>query len=303
VTGLSLGGGLSFRRITTATGQALVAYNASPRANVSPVVVSVVEGGPASFYYACLMTAPAGTVTVNASHDGQVDVTPASVQFTTTAWQDALAFAVTGTDDAVAEGMHTSVVTHTVSSGDPSYNGLALPNVTVNITDNDGDVSVTKTASPDPVLASSSLTYTLTVANLSHISVNEVVLTDTLPVGVAFVSAQASQGGCANNTGIVTCNLGSMASGVSATTVIVVIPGAAGDITNTATARAREFDPDLANNTAIVVTRVTAPPPTAVTLSSFEEAGGPTGWPYALVVGVLASALCGAARWQRMRRP
>jgi len=38
-------------------------------------------------------------------------------------------------DDAVYEGAHTAILTHTATSADPNYNGFTVNSVTVNITD------------------------------------------------------------------------------------------------------------------------------------------------------------------------
>jgi hypothetical protein len=44
---------------------------------------------------------------------------------------------VTAVDDAAVEGPHTGTITHTAASADAAYNGIAIANVTANITDND----------------------------------------------------------------------------------------------------------------------------------------------------------------------
>ncbi len=67
------------------------------------------------------------------------------------------------------------------------------------------DLSVTKTDSPDPVTVGNNLTYTVTITNNGPGGATGVVLTDTLPVGVTFVSATPSQGSCGEASGVVTC--------------------------------------------------------------------------------------------------
>jgi hypothetical protein len=82
-----------------------------------------------------------------------------------------------------------------------------------------------------------------------------VVLVDTLPDEVSFVSA--SHAGCDENVGIVTCNLGNLASGDSVDIAITVIaPNNVGTITNTAEVSSDIVDPALANNTASEATAV-----------------------------------------------
>jgi uncharacterized repeat protein (TIGR01451 family) len=121
------------------------------------------------------------------------------------------------------------------------------------------DISVTKTDSPDPAHVGQNLTYTITVANGGPASANGVVMTDTLPKNAGFGSFATSQGSCTlkPQKRLVTCTLGSVASGAHATVTIVVKPTAKGKITNTATATSIDPDPNLANNTGTAVTKVT----------------------------------------------
>jgi uncharacterized repeat protein (TIGR01451 family) len=121
------------------------------------------------------------------------------------------------------------------------------------------DLAITKTASPDPVLTSQSLTYTLTVNNLGPSMATSVAVTDALPASVTIVSATSSQGNCTNVGGIVTCDLGNLAGNAIATVTIVGAPTATvniTNITNTAMVEANEFDPFTANNTASATTTV-----------------------------------------------
>ena len=74
------------------------------------------------------------------------------------------------------------------------------------------DLSITKTDSPDPVLAGSALTYSIQVANAGPDTATDAVVTDALPKGVTYVSATPSQGTCAvsKNKKTVTCALGTV---------------------------------------------------------------------------------------------
>ena len=130
------------------------------------------------------------------------------------------------------------------------------------------DMSITKTADPNPVQAGGSLTYHLTVTNYGMPSMpsttSGVTLTDTLPSGVTLVSAIPSSGTC-SGTSTVTCNLGIFPSGVTATVdIIVTAPSTSGTLTNTATVASATADPDLSNNTATQVTNVSTIAPTRV---------------------------------------
>jgi uncharacterized repeat protein (TIGR01451 family) len=114
----------------------------------------------------------------------------------------------------------------------------------------EADLSITKSDSKDPAATGRNLTYTLTVRHNGPADARAtgVLVTDDLPEIVDFVSATPSQGTCREAEGIVTCNLGTMASGQIATIDIVVRPTSTGLATNTATVDASPADPNPANN-------------------------------------------------------
>jgi len=118
------------------------------------------------------------------------------------------------------------------------------------------DLSLSMSGAPNPVEVETGLTYTLNVANGATASTNVQVI-DTLPAGVNFVSATASQGSCSQLGSIVTCSLGSMRAFGVAHVTIVVEPQDEGEIENTATVSSSEVDPELSNNTAETTTLVT----------------------------------------------
>ncbi len=122
------------------------------------------------------------------------------------------------------------------------------------------DLAITKSDSPDPVLAGSNVTYTLNVVNKGQVTATGVVVTDDLPSEVAFVSATASQGACTRSGATVTCTIGSLAKDASATVSIVVTATTAGTIRNTARVSANEADHQAANNTTEEKTRVVTTP-------------------------------------------
>ncbi len=120
------------------------------------------------------------------------------------------------------------------------------------------DLTLSQTGSANPVLAGNNLIYTLRITNLGPSTASNVVLTDPLPPGAAFVSATNSQGACSQSSGVVTCNLGSLATNATATVGITVRPNNAGTITNTASVTSAASDPASANNSASVITTVNA---------------------------------------------
>ncbi|MBI3660705.1 DUF11 domain-containing protein [Candidatus Acetothermia bacterium] len=120
------------------------------------------------------------------------------------------------------------------------------------------DLSITKTASTNPVIVGQNLTYTLTVKNAGPNAATNAILTDPLPNGMSFVSSSASQGSC-NGTTTIICNLGSLENGKTATITIVVKAIAQGTITNTANITAVEPDPNPADNTATATVTANLP--------------------------------------------
>jgi uncharacterized repeat protein (TIGR01451 family) len=124
----------------------------------------------------------------------------------------------------------------------------------------DADLSITKVASPEPVLVNELLTYTITVQNSGPADAATVQVIDTLPTGVTFDSATPSQGTCSEATGTITCALGTLPNAQSATVEIKVRPQGAGSITNQASVSSPDADPNLANNSASAMTTVNPPP-------------------------------------------
>ena len=118
------------------------------------------------------------------------------------------------------------------------------------------DLALSKSDSPDPVLAGELLTYSLTVQNAGPQAAPGVQLTDDLPAGVTFDSATPSQGSCSESSGTVTCALGTLADQQSATVELKVRPQSAGTITNQASVDSDAHDPASSNNSASAETTV-----------------------------------------------
>jgi uncharacterized repeat protein (TIGR01451 family)/CSLREA domain-containing protein len=123
------------------------------------------------------------------------------------------------------------------------------------------DVSISKADSVDPVQAGSQLTYTLTVDNAGPSDAADVVVTDTLPAGVTFVSA--SDGG-SESGGVVTWNLGTVAAADPPRQLTLVVAVAAAqtvDLQNTADVGTSTGDPNPVNDSATEPTAVSPPQP------------------------------------------
>lgn len=98
----------------------------------------VSEAGAFDTYSFRLVSPPTDPVTITASPDAQVSVTPASRTFTPADWNVPQSFTISAVDDALVEGTpHSGTVSHAASSADAAFNGRPVPSVTASILDND----------------------------------------------------------------------------------------------------------------------------------------------------------------------
>lgn len=97
---------------------------------------TVTEGGASDTYTIALGKKPAAAVTIALNTDAQLNVSPASLTFTTDNYNIAQTITVTAVDDSTNAGDRTSVITHTVT-GSSEYAGLSANNVSVSIIEDD----------------------------------------------------------------------------------------------------------------------------------------------------------------------
>jgi uncharacterized repeat protein (TIGR01451 family) len=110
------------------------------------------------------------------------------------------------------------------------------------------DVSIVKTANaPTPLAIGSTIVYTLAVSNAGPGGANGIVVTDTLPANVTYVSNSC---GATFAAGTITWNAGTLANLGSVSCNITVTVNAVGQIDNTATASTASTDPTPANNSS-----------------------------------------------------
>lgn len=118
------------------------------------------------------------------------------------------------------------------------------------------DLSVVKTGTPSVAALNSTVTYQITATNGGPDATTGVIVTDTLPNGMAFASAT---GGCSYAAGKVTCLVGNMANGATFNASIVVTATTYGTFTNTVSVVGDNPDLTPGNNTATASTSVVWP--------------------------------------------
>jgi len=220
--------------------------------NVSPSSRSVVPTGVAT--YTVTVTPLAGFTgqvnlsTANLPAGATVGFTPAPVNITDANSKTATLTLTTAANTPV--GNHVFDIN--AQSGAAQHSTQAALIVVDPLS---ADLSVNKTASPNPGQVGVPLSYRIIATNNGPAVATNVSVADTLPVGLTFVSATTTQGNC-NGTTTVNCNLGSLTVGGSAIVTIVVTPSSTGQISNSATVTGTEIDSDSTNNTASATTLI-----------------------------------------------
>ncbi len=132
------------------------------------------------------------------------------------------------------------------------------------------DLSITAVSSPTSISPADQVTYTLSVKNNGTTSLapnaeptaHNVVVTDILPPGMAYVSSSVTGTTCTEASGTVTCNLGIISNGATVPITIVAKPSAGlvgqSVINKAIVSSAASEDLVISNNTATVSTTITA---------------------------------------------
>jgi uncharacterized repeat protein (TIGR01451 family) len=129
------------------------------------------------------------------------------------------------------------------------------------------NLALTETVAPSPVGIGNSVTFTYTVTNNGDLTTG-IIFTDVLPAtGATFVSANSSPGqsNCPQTGGSVTCTVGTLNGGATATVRVVLTPTVAGSLSDGG--RITVF------GTTLVVTP--APPPAVAAVNDFAISVAP----------------------------
>ena len=98
----------------------------------------VTEGGNSDTYQVLLNSQPTANVTINLQPDNQSSVNQNTLVFTPQNWSVPQTVTVNAVDDNNAESFsHGSAIAHTISTTDAAYSNINIPNVNLQVTDND----------------------------------------------------------------------------------------------------------------------------------------------------------------------
>jgi len=130
------------------------------------------------------------------------------------------------------------------------------------------DLAVTETASATSLFTGSNVTFAISVLNKGPFTASNVKVFDSLPQN-NVVSVTASVGSCGAVANLVmTCSLGGLASGASATVSVVMAPTTPGQFTNMASVSSDSPDVDARNNSASATATVSLAPDFSLSVAS-----------------------------------
>jgi uncharacterized repeat protein (TIGR01451 family) len=261
----------------TAVTYTVVVKNSGPAKATSAVLTDsfscIPQSGPAFNCITAVLTTPwpSGWTCGAVSGTSFSCTGPASMAANSSA---TFTFALTVSASTASGTVIQDTATVSSSTSDPnSSNNSALATVVV-ATAGQADLAVTKTGTPNPVLAGNTITYTITVMDNGPAAGANVQLKDTLPANITFTSIAVSGPGAAGwgctgpTLGVETCTDTTLVKGATGTTTftlkVKVNAGTASGtaITNTAAVSctgACPSDPYAANNTATAISYVASP--------------------------------------------
>jgi uncharacterized repeat protein (TIGR01451 family) len=123
------------------------------------------------------------------------------------------------------------------------------------------DLSLTKADTADPVTVGDTFAYVINVKNEGTMDAGDVIVTDTLPNQVSYVSATPTAGTCEKSGSKVTCDLGQVNAGVTSSVTITVRAANDGTASNSASLTSSD-DTNAANNLDTETTVINKKPKT-----------------------------------------
>lgn len=151
------------------------------------------------------------------------------------------------TGDTPGNKLNTANITH--DQQDPDLlNNTDTENTFVD----PADLALTKTADKTTATVGDIVTFTITVRNNGPDTATNVVITDAMPSIFELQSSTLTQGVC-SGTSTITCPIGTLTNGQTATITLKTKVIGVGKATNTVSSTLNEYDPDPSNNTAVGV--------------------------------------------------
>ncbi len=242
----------------TTTVYSIVASNAGPNTATGATVVDNFPAACSTVSWTCV---GAGGGTCPASGSGNINAMvnlPASASVT---------FSASCAIDPAATGTLSNTATVTPPGGlsDPTpANNTATDSDALSAS---ADLAITKVAQgvPNPTLIGDSFSYLLTVNSAGPSTASSVVVTDSLPATLNYVSNSC---GASFAAPTLTWNIGTLAPGGNASCTINVTVATLGTISNTASLSSATADPTPANNSATSTITGAQPADVAIALSS-----------------------------------
>jgi len=231
-----------------------------------------------------LITQTGGTCSTLATGGGMFSINPGTDTFSSTSSVLAAgqSCTITVSVKGTVLGAHVNTTSQVTSSEAPPG---AAASGTLTVTPGNVDLAIVKTAASAPPYGTGlPITWTIGVSNAGPSAADSVVVTDTIPAGTTLVSAVPTQGSC-SGTSTVTCNLGTIANGGTASiSLVVTLPSTAGPLSNTASVTSSNPDTNATNNSS------------TATISVIAAAAIPALSPMALLMLAFAITIAGAMR-------
>ena len=156
---------------------------------------------------------------------------------------------------------------------------------------NEADLAVSQTTSPNSPNVGIDVTYTVTVTNNGPSGASAVILSDIVPIGATNLRC-SDCGQCTFDGVTLNCPVGDLASGSSIAWNLIATPSVTGTLTNRVSATASTPDPNTTNNSATQSTTVFSNTVSvAATDNIATEAGLTTGTYTFTRIGNTAAAL------------
>ncbi|MDM8560654.1 hypothetical protein [Candidatus Parabeggiatoa sp. HSG14] len=105
--------------------------------SLSPTTLNLIEGSTMGSYTVELNIAPTTTITLSPNRNGELFFSPQILRFDSKNWNIPQRITVADVNDNLVTGLHSHIITHTISSSNADYKNIIIDDVTVNVTDDD----------------------------------------------------------------------------------------------------------------------------------------------------------------------